>query len=625
MFRGIRSSWKRLVSGTLALALLAGCTTTHYEKSADREVYGVIGSRAGEVPGMEAEFSIDEEDASLEGLPRFAEEDVPEFLGEAGPAQVNSAILSLEQALKLAVTNSRDYQARKEALYLQALSFTLVRQQYTPVFSGAASGAYQAETIDVDKLPGSARLANAAPDFARAVGDLSGTPADLIQAYANVIEAAAAATGADATRTDIDQEARVTGQTSFGVDMLLRGGTRVAVTLTSNFLRFVTGDPRVTTSSALLADLSHPLLGSNRRTARETLFQAQRDLLYALRSYTRFRKSFSVDIASDYYRVLQQRDSVRNAWLGYKAFQQSLARSRALADAGRITKTDLGRQIEEELQSRNNWVTRIQQYEDALDRFKVKLGLDPDAPVVLDSAELDRMMERGPLPPPDFSLEDAVDVAFAARLDYYTQRDRTDDAWREVGLAADGLMPDIDLLASGRVTSPPGGDNFEDLDFKRYAWDAGLNVDLKLNRKPYRNDYRRVLIAYGQAKRDLEEFEDTTKLDVRQSWRALEQARVTYQIQRSSLAESERRVLHQELLLEVGEGNAIDQIDAQNALITARNRVSDALVNHTTAYLQVWLSMGILYIKEDGRWEDVTESDFLQAPQAEDNEAHSEK
>ena len=61
----------------------------------------------------------------------------------------------------------------------------------------------------------------------------------------------------------------------------------------------------------------------------------------------------------------------------------------------------------------------------------------------------------------------------------------------------------------------------------------------------------------------------------------------------------------------------------QNALIAARNRVSDALVNHTTAYLRLWLSMGILYIKEDGQWEEVTESDFLPEPGTEDDEATS--
>jgi len=68
-------------------------------------------------------------------------------------------------------------------------------------------------------------------------------------------------------------------------------------------------------------------------------------------------------------------------------------------------------------------------------------------------------------------------------------------------------------------------------------------------------------------------------------------------------------VLEQELLLEAGRGQALDRIDAQNDLIAARNNVSQALVNHTTAYLRLWLNMGLLYIKESGQWEDVTDVD----------------
>ncbi len=37
----------------------------------------------------------------------------------------------------------------------------------------------------------------------------------------------------------------------------------------------------------------------------ENLTLAERNLLYALRDFTRFRKQFSVDTAAAYYRVLQ--------------------------------------------------------------------------------------------------------------------------------------------------------------------------------------------------------------------------------------------------------------------------------------------------------------------------------
>jgi len=601
----------------LIVVVAVGCSTTHNRESADREVYGVVAERTSAVPGMDPQFTIEEGEVSLEGLPKVTEEPVVavdggmtgRFLGEAGEDEVGSYMVSLEEALAIAVKNSREYQGRKEALYVQALAFTATRQQYRPVFSGRAGATYAVDTRDVTKRSGGARLAQAAPGLIEDLGGFTGASADLLSAYAQVVESAANATGASASHTAIEQDRSASGTTSFDVGVLLKGGARIAVGLSSNFFRFLTGDPQVSTSTVLVASIEQPLLGSNRRTAAEMLTQAERDVLYSLRSFARYRKSFSVRIASSYYRVLQSRDTVRNSWLGYEAFKKTLERRRAEADEGRITKSDLGRTIEEELQSRNAWITAIQQYQNGLDGFKMRLGLPTDAKIVLDDSELDRLLERGLMPAPSFLVEDAIEVAFASRLDYGTERDFVDDAARQVKLAADGLKPDLSIVMGGRVNSMPG-DRFQELDFKRYAWDLGLDVDPKFNRKSVRNRYRAALINYASARRGLEEFEDQIKLDVRERWRALEQARVSYAIQNSSLAQSERRVLHQQLLYEEGRGDALDQIDAQNALIRARNSVSARLVDHTIANLDLWLDMGILYVKENGRWKDVTEEDL---------------
>jgi outer membrane protein TolC len=68
---------------------------------------------------------------------------------------------------------------------------------------------------------------------------------------------------------------------------------------------------------------------------------------------------------------------------------------------------------------------------------------------------------------------------------------------------------------------------------------------------------------------------------------------------------AERRVEEQELLSEVGRAKAQDQVDAQNDLINSKNQRTQALVTHTIARLQFWNNMGILYIKDNGQWEDI--------------------
>jgi hypothetical protein len=70
---------------------------------------------------------------------------------------------------------------------------------------------------------------------------------------------------------------------------------------------------------------------------------------------------------------------------------------------------------------------------------------------------------------------------------------------------------------------------------------------------------------------------------------------------------AERRVEEQNLLAELGRARAQDQVDAQNALVDSKNQLTQALVNHTITRLQFWNSMGILYIKDNGQWQEVSD------------------
>ena len=135
---------------------------------------------------------------------------------------------------------------------------------------------------------------------------------------------------------------------------------------------------------------------------------------------------------------------------------------------------------------------------------------------------------------------------------------------------------------------------------------AGLDLDPGLDRKTERNVYRSALIGERQAVRALEQQEDEIKLQVRNSWRTLDQAKRNYEISEVGVKIAERRVEEQNLLAELGRAKAQDQVDAQNDLINSKNQLTQALVGHTIARLQFWVNMGILYIKDNGRWEEVT-------------------
>ncbi|HOQ90266.1 MAG TPA: TolC family protein, partial [Candidatus Hydrogenedentes bacterium] len=412
----------------LAAALaLSHCSASRYRQSADREVYGILEQKSSMVPGMESEFSIEPQDiaAFLDQCPRVTDQD-PD-LGDGMPDERGCAVLSLENAVILATRGNRSYQSARESVFLKALNLTLDRHRYAPIFSGEATGNYNRSTRDVTVPTDYSRVLEAWRSAVPQLERLTGTPAALLRAYADVVESAGDIAGVTGTRTVIVDERQATGKASAGVSLLTRGGGRIAATITSNFLRFLTGDPREEASSALSFSLVQPLLEGSGEAAREQLTQSERNVLYALRDYTQFRKEFAVEICSNYYGVLRQRDIVRNTWRGLQNFRKSVEREQAFAQEGLRTQAELGRIRQAQLDNESRYTNAVRQYLEDLDSFKIKLGLSTDARVVLDDGELARLREEG-LTHPAIKPEEGAEVALAARLDLLNKLDSVEDA-----------------------------------------------------------------------------------------------------------------------------------------------------------------------------------------------------
>jgi outer membrane protein TolC len=570
MRKGIQRGGGRLLTGLLLL-LLGGCGAEHYRKSADKEAYRLVAEKSGQVPNMDPRFSIDQTNqVTLDGLPRV--ETVEEFLGTAGSSERGAAMLSLGKALELGVQHSRLYQNSKEQLYLAALDLSLSRHEFTPLFSarsGARYSGYTSQVVGFEPDPQN-------PDQVRPV--YSDAIADQHLAGAN---------------------------TGIQVDWLIRDLGRISAAFTLDFTRFLTGDVRWAANSELAATFTRPLLrNAGFKREQESLTQAERSLLYQVRDFTRFRKGFSVDVAAAYYGVLGNRDQARNAYVKLLSSRKTAERTRALAEEGRATQSDLGRLEQQELSAEGSWINAVRLYKRSLDDFKILLGLPVEMSLVLDDRELAGLKIQHP----QIKVEDSVRVALAARLDYQNERDQFDDAVRRVALAADGLKMQVDLTANGSIGSKPDVDNTFPAPSKQHAqWGAGLAIDPPLDRKAERNSYRSVLIAQERAGRALAQSRDQIELQVRESWRSLEQAKRTYEISELGVKTAERRVEEQDLLAELGRAKAQDQVDSQNDLASSKNDLTQALVAHTVARLQFWNNMGILYIKDSGQWEEVND------------------
>lgn len=555
-------------AAALLAALLAGCSAQAHREGADRRSYAAIAGKAPLVPGMTGDVRVDGAGApELGALP--VNREVFAFLDREAESEVGARVLGLDEALGVAFRHGREHQAWKERLYLEALSLTLDRYRYAPALRAAVGGDYEWDRRD-----------RFAADMRELTGmDDPGPAASAETAYA---------------------------RTSIGARWLLRGGGAVALDLTANFTRFLTGGAGEFGAGALIGSFAQPLLrGAGAAVEAEALMQAERDLLYRLREFTRFRKRLAVRVASAYYSVLLDRETARNHHAGLEATRLSLERERAFQAEGLSTLLQVGRLEQSALQADLRWAASITRYQRGLDDFKVLIGLDADEAVMLDDGEMALIGASG-MDAPDITLEAAAEMAARTRLDLYTALDRVQDGARRVRAAADGLRPGLDLALEAAA---PGAANREpgELDFESTVYRAGLALDPPLDTRAAGAGYRRSLIDYEAAVRGYALALDGVKLDVLDAWRRMGEARRRHEIGLAGVAINERRVEEAELRAELGLGDIQDTVDSQNDLTAARTELAGAIVEHNIAKLEFWRDVGLLYIGDDGRWREGTD------------------
>jgi outer membrane protein TolC len=458
-----------------------------------------------------------------------------------------SHVISLAEAVATATARNREYQQQKEQLYLTALDLTLARHRFARQWLGTIDASYLRDSQD------------------RSVGYNAST----------------------------------------GFNQLLADGAAVSASIALDWAQFLTGDPRTTMRSFLSAQVTQPLLrGSGRKIVQENLTQAERNALYQIRSFSRYRQSFVVSIIDAYYGVLQRKDEVTNAENDYKSRVDSRERVAMEAQAGRKPPFEVDQAKQSELTARDNLLRSQQRYEFQLDEFKVTLSLPTDAEVVLDQNELDVLRETG-VTEPNYTREAAVETALAQRLDLANSRDAVDDAERKVAVAADNLGAELNLTGSANVTSP-GTTEYRRLEFQRGTYTLGLEADLPFERKAERNAYRESVITLTQRQREHENYVDQVKLGVRDAYRTLREEAESYRTQQISLDLAKERVQSTTMLLQAGRVTTRDWLDSQDALLRAQNSLTAALVAHAVRKLSFFRDIGILQVRPDGmceQWE----------------------
>lgn len=514
--------------------LVAGCSARRYEQAADRQVYGLIQAYERRVFGRTNAFTI-----ATAFTGRDPATVLPaEILGDR--TATNRRVINLEQALELAVANSREYQSQKEQLYLTALTLTGAQHEFSPQF------------------------------FANTTGRITGSP----------------------DGPDIG-----TLNSQVGVSQLLRTGGRLGVALANDLLRYFTSLPagrsRDSAVSLISVNLSQPLLrgfGKNDPRA-EALTQAERNVVYAVRSFSQYQRQFAVDVVGAYFGLLRQKDAVRNNYANYlrrvDATQYLEARS---VDRASRSQVDDARSAE--LAARITYVNSVASYLTAISAFKLRLGLPQTEELYVEDADLRDLAETGLLPV-EISRNAAFALAVEGHMDILNAIDRFEDAQRRVRLARDALRPGLLLTGSMVLESEPPADyaNF-DLDQLRYS--AGLALDLPLDRLRERNAYRAALVAFESQIRSLGQTLDSFRAQIDEGLRSLEQERLNYLSRQDALEVASRRVENNTLLFEAGRVPIRDLREAQDNLVQAQNDLTFSLVTYLRVRLELLLDIGVL-------------------------------
>jgi len=516
------------------------------------------------------------------------------------PGGTNGVLqITLVDALQIGARNSREYQTQKEQVFQTALQLDLERDAFRNTWQGTIDSLFSAET-------------------------------------------GATVTIDDKGNTDQRSVSGLENNGSLDLSRRFQNGVSFTALLGLDLVKLLTQDKLTNRGVFADATISIPLMrGSGRFVVTEPLTQAQRDVVYAIYDFERFKKVFAVRVARDYLAVLQQIDQVINAEENYRGLISSTRRAARLAEAGRLPEIQVDQARQNELRARDRWVSARASYTRRLDAFKVSLGLPTDARIELDESELDRLTATAEellgdmagkdqdekVPPADAPIElvapsyenagplelaeaDAIRLALERRLDLRVVVGRILDSQRTVAVAADQLRADLTLLGSGsagarRTLASVAADD-ADIRLDNVQYSALLSLDLPLERTRERNLYRNSLIAFEQAVRNAQALEDQIKLEIRNVLSDLLESRESIRIQAESVAVAQRRVDSTNLFLEAGRAAIRDVLEAQESLVSAQNLLTAALINYRVGELDLQRDLGVLEVNEQGLWQEYT-------------------
>jgi outer membrane protein TolC len=375
----------RAATPILTAALLAvGCTRAHYRKAADGETYSILAERQALGPGygigrtqlepppfsrLADPFNPDrppkppDDPAAgvlmahpykFSGAHHWDKDGTTDLIEPPGWEQVlapdatGTVKLDQDKSVEAALLNSREYQTALEDVYLSSLALTLNRFEFDVRWFGRNTTTYTHS-------------------------------------------------GSGSVPTESNT---LTSNSNIGFNRNFAAGGQLLVDFANSVVYEFTGGTTGRVRSNLLFSLTQPLLrGFGRKVRLEGLTQAERNVLYAVRDFARFRKQFYVSVAvqsNGYLDLLLAVQTVRNSEANLKRQEETYRLYNELFRGGRASVVEQDQFFQSLQAARQDIINTRVALESAKDRFKLILGLPPRLPIDLDDSPLDPFVLTDP-------------------------------------------------------------------------------------------------------------------------------------------------------------------------------------------------------------------------------------
>ncbi|WP_148073246.1 TolC family protein [Bythopirellula goksoeyrii] len=415
----------------LSCALLDGCNRTKYRRAADRESYCLIESRETdprwEVPIRTVEpqpasrmYFAAEQDCGLKPQDDPAAHQYMDYpdgfnntkyyskIGDKGYTENpmwaeflprnNEGEIELNQplAMDLALLNSREYQTQYESVYLTALDLSSNRFEFDAQWFGGVGA------------------------------DFTATGEDL----------------GDSRFLDVTAS-------RLGFTKNLPGGGQFATGVLNNLFWDFGSSGIEGGSAALVTTFTQPLLrGAFRYVRLESLTQAERNLLYSVRDFARFRRLFYVDVATGYLNLLNRLQGIRNARSNVENLRQNLVEYNFYVQLEIKSQIERDQVFQQYQNGRSSLLGSEQGFAQALDAYRFQLGLPSWVPLELDESLLTQFELVNP---EIITLQEESQELFISLMEYLppTEAPRsvlqsTFDEYREIRDRVEAFVPEVD-------------------------------------------------------------------------------------------------------------------------------------------------------------------------------------